>query len=70
MHRIYVSMWVAFLIVHGRNLRLYVCFDKMNHGPMYKNICSPQFIFTFYKWPHSPQTKGEVGCILKLATQK
>ena len=50
-----------FLVVHGRNPRMHVCFDKMYHGPMCKIICSPKFIFIVYKWPHSPQNKGEVG---------
>ena len=57
------------LIVHGRNPRLHVCFDKVNNGPMYNIISSPRSIFTIYKWPHTPQTEGEVGYILKVATK-
>ena len=38
-------------------------FDEMNNGPMYKIISSPIFIFTFYKWPHKPQTKVEASIV-------
>ena len=67
MHITYLSIWVQSLIVHGRNPRLHVCFDKVNNGPTYKIISGLIFIFTNHKWPHTPQSEWGVGYILKLA---
>jgi hypothetical protein len=42
---------------------------KLNMGP-YINQKWLRIIFTIGKWPHTLQTKGEVGYVLKLATPK
>jgi hypothetical protein len=49
--------------------RLHVCFDKVNNGLMFKIISSTIIMFTISKWPHTPQTKLEVGYVLKLGTK-
>jgi hypothetical protein len=58
-----VDLGGDFHIVHGRNPRAHICFDKVNNGPMYKMISSLKFIFTFYKWPHKSQTKPKASIV-------
>ena len=39
-------------------------------APQNTVLSGSKFIFAIYKWPHTLQTKGEVGYAVKLATHR
>ena len=70
MYQIYVSIWVAAFNCTWKKPRLLVRFDKVNNGSTYIVLSGSKFIFAIYKRPHTLQSKGEVGYVVKLATHK